>query len=189
MATSVAEEHVVTDVIVGQRILHMADPRGQRGYVIFKATSKGMQSRATVRSATARFTNKKFRVVRMRGVRAMTKQTSVFPMTLITKIAVNMVYCNTFNHFGWEPGISSLTLSFIVELLGIIEGITVQMVFSMMLLLGYESPSFSFSGLPNCAKEQRKMDVEIYYKLRLQTSSVKDLFKREVVDMVAKFIF
>ena len=100
MATRVAEEHVVTDVIVGQRILHMADPRGQRGYVIFKATSKGMHSRATVRSATARLTNKKFRVVRMRGVRAMTKQTSVFPMTLITKIAANMVYCNTFNHFG-----------------------------------------------------------------------------------------
>ena len=98
MAIRVAEEHVVTDVIVGQSILHIAEPRGQRGNVIFKATSKGMHSRATVRSATARFTNKKFRVVRMRGVRAMTKQTSVFPMTLITKIAENMVYCNTFSH-------------------------------------------------------------------------------------------
>lgn len=133
MATRVAEEHVVTDVIVGQSILHMADPSGQRGNVIFKATSKGMHSRATVRSATARLTNKKFRVVRMRGVRAMTKQTRVFPMTLITKIAVNMVYCNTFNHLGSEPGISSLTLSFTVELVAIIDGMTLQVVFRMML--------------------------------------------------------
>lgn len=126
---------MVTDVIVGHSILHMADPRGQRGNVIFKATSKGMHSRATVRSATARFTSKKLRVVRMRGVRAMTKQTSVFPMTLTTKIAVNMVYCNTFNHLGWEPGISSLTLSFIVELVVIMAGMTLQIVFGVMLLL------------------------------------------------------
>lgn len=95
-----------------------------------------MHSRATVRSATARFTSKKLRVVRMRGVRAMTKQTSVFPMTLTTKIAVNMVYCNTFNHLGWEPGISSLTLSFIiVELVVIMAGMTLQIVFGVMLLL------------------------------------------------------
>lgn len=116
MATRVVEEHVVTDVIVGHSILHIADPRGQRGNVNFKTTSKGMQSRATVRSAMARFTSKKLRVVRMRGVRTMTRQTSVFPMTLKTKIAANMVYCSTFSHFGWEPSASSLKLLFIVEL-------------------------------------------------------------------------
>jgi len=111
-----------------------------------------MHSRATVRSATARFTNKKFRVVRMRGVRAMTKQTSVFPMTLITKIAVNMVYCNTFNH----SGISSLTLSFIVELVAIIEGMTFQTVLSIMLWVNCTSVLFCFNGLAFFAKEQKK---------------------------------
>lgn len=75
-----------------------------------------MQSRATVRSATARFTNRKLRVVRMRGVRTITRQTSVFPMTLTTKIAVNMVYCNALSHLGWEPGTSLVKLPFIVEL-------------------------------------------------------------------------
>lgn len=79
-----------------------------------------MQSRATVRSATARFTSKKFRVVRMRGVRMMTRQTSVFPMTLTTKIAVNMVYCNASSHLGWEAGTSSPKLSFIVELVDMV---------------------------------------------------------------------
>ena len=126
MATRVAEEQVVTDVIVGHNILHIADPRGQRGKVNFKPTSKGMHSRATVKSATARFTNRKLRVVRMRGVRAMTRQTSVFPMTLSTKIAVNMVYCNAFSHLGWEPGTSSLKLSFIVELVVIMLDMLLQ---------------------------------------------------------------
>ena len=107
---------MVTDVIVGQSILHMADPRGQRGNVNFKATSKGMQRKATVRSATARFTSKKLRVVRMRGVRMMTRQTSVFPMTLATKIAANMVYCKASSHLGWEPGTASVKLPFNVEL-------------------------------------------------------------------------
>lgn len=85
-----------------------------------------MQSRATVRSATARFTSKKFRVVRMRGVRMMTRQTSVFPMTLTTKIAVNMVYCNASSHLGWETGTSSLKLSFIVELVDMVLQIQFQ---------------------------------------------------------------
>ena len=122
MATSVAEEHVVTDVIVGHSILHITGPRGQRGNVNFKTISKGMQSRATVRSATARFTSRKLRVVRMRGVRTMTRQTSVFPMTLTTNIVVNIVYCSAFSHLGWGPCTSSLMLTFTVELLVIMMG-------------------------------------------------------------------
>lgn len=37
-------------------------------------------------------------------------------MTLTTKIAVNMVYCNALSHLGWEPGTSLVKLPFIVEL-------------------------------------------------------------------------
>lgn len=110
---------MVTDVMVGHSILHITGPRGQRGYVNFKTTSKGIQSIATVRSATARFTSRKLRVVRMRGVRAMTRQTKVFPITLTTKIVVNIVYCTAFSHLGWVSCASFVKLSFIEELLTI----------------------------------------------------------------------
>ena len=119
MATKVAEEHVVTDVIVGHSILHMTGPRGHSGNVSLTTTSNGIQSSATVRSATARFTSRKLRVVRMRGVRTITRQTSVFPMTLATNITANMVYCSVLSHLGWLLGTGSLRLSFMVVLEGI----------------------------------------------------------------------
>ena len=58
MATSVIDEHVVTDVIVGQSNLHITGPRSQRGNVSLITTSNGMQRRATVKSATARLTSR-----------------------------------------------------------------------------------------------------------------------------------
>lgn len=107
---------MVTDVIVGHSILHIIGPKGQPGNVSFMTTSEGIQSRATVRSATARFTRRKFRVVRIRGVRIMTRQTSVLPMKLTRNIAANMMYCSVSIHFDVVPESSLLRLPFIVEL-------------------------------------------------------------------------
>lgn len=58
MAASVADEQLVTKVIAGHRMLHMAAPKGQCGSVIFRTTSNGMQSSDTVRSDTAKFTRR-----------------------------------------------------------------------------------------------------------------------------------
>lgn len=92
MAASVDDEQLVTKVIAGHSTLHMAAPNGQWGSVIFKTTSNGMQSNATVRSDTARFTRRKFRVVRMRGVPKITKQTRMLPTTLTRNTITKMVY-------------------------------------------------------------------------------------------------
>lgn len=58
MAASVADEQLVTKVIAGHSMLHMAAPKGQWGSVIFRTTSNGMQSSDTVRSDTAKFTRR-----------------------------------------------------------------------------------------------------------------------------------
>lgn len=58
MAARVADEQLVTKVIPGHSMLHMAAPNGQWGLVIFKTTSNGMQSSDTVRSDTAKFTKR-----------------------------------------------------------------------------------------------------------------------------------
>ena len=58
MAASVNDEQLVTKVIEGHNMLHMAVPNGQWGSVIFRTTSNGMQINATVRSDTAKFTRR-----------------------------------------------------------------------------------------------------------------------------------
>lgn len=58
MAASVAAEQLVTKVMAGHSILHIADPKGQYGDVIFRTTSNGMKRSETVKSDTAKFTNR-----------------------------------------------------------------------------------------------------------------------------------
>ena len=68
MAARVAAEQLVNSVIAGHKTLHIAAPSGHIGDVTFNATSNGIHNKATIRSDMARFTSKKLRVVRMRGV-------------------------------------------------------------------------------------------------------------------------
>ena len=89
---------MVTDVIVGQSILHIAAPNGHLGKVNLRTTSKGMHSKATVRSATAKFTRRKLRVVRMLRVCMTTRQTRVLPTTLTKKIVDSTVKCTACIH-------------------------------------------------------------------------------------------
>ena len=58
MAASVHDEQLVTKVMAGHSMLHMAAPKGQWGSVTFRTTSNGMQSNATVRSDTAKLTRR-----------------------------------------------------------------------------------------------------------------------------------
>lgn len=58
MAASVAAEQFVTKVMAGHSMLHMMEPKGQRGDVIFSATSNGMHRSDMVKSDTAKLTNR-----------------------------------------------------------------------------------------------------------------------------------
>lgn len=58
MAARVADEQLVTNVIPGHSILHIAAPNGQWGSVIFRTTSNGIHNSDTVRSDTAKFTRR-----------------------------------------------------------------------------------------------------------------------------------
>lgn len=68
MAARVAAEQFVKSVIAGHSTLHMAAPSGHTGCVTISTTSNGIHNNATIRSDIARFTSRKLRVVRMRGV-------------------------------------------------------------------------------------------------------------------------
>ena len=98
ITASVTAEELVTSVIEGHNILHIAEPSGQSGSVILSTMSNGIHNRATVRSDTARLTRRKFRVVRMRFVPNTTKQTKIFPMVLTANIMANKVNCRMSNH-------------------------------------------------------------------------------------------
>lgn len=110
MAARVAAEQFVKSVIAGHNNLHIAEPSGHTGWVTFKAISNGMHSNATIRSDTARFTSRKFRVVRMRGVCEITRHTRVFPVTPQRKIIAKKVYSVT-----WVPVIE-VSVEFVIKM-------------------------------------------------------------------------
>ena len=97
-------------VIAGHSSLHIAAPKGHTGCVTFKAISNGMHSNATIRSDTARFTSRKLRVVRMRGVCEITRQTRVFPVTPQRKIMAKKVYS-----VAWIPVIA-VSVKFVIKM-------------------------------------------------------------------------
>ena len=97
-------------VIAGHNNLHMAAPSGHTGWVTFKVISNGMHSNATIRSDTARFTSRKLRVVRMRGVCEITRQTRVFPVTPQRKMMAKKVYS-----VAWIPVIA-VSVEFVIGL-------------------------------------------------------------------------
>lgn len=104
-----AAEQFVKSVIAGHNSLHIAAPRGHTGWVTFKAISNGMHSNATIRSDTARFTRRKLRVVRMRGVCEITRQTRVFPVTPQRKMMAKKVYS-----VAWIPVIA-VSVKFVIK--------------------------------------------------------------------------
>lgn len=70
-----------------------------------------MQSNATVKSDTAKFTSRQFLVVRIRGVLKITRQTRILPVTLARKTMVKMVYSKIRNHVKFDPALSGTELS------------------------------------------------------------------------------
>lgn len=82
----------MNSVIAGHTTLHSASPSGHTGEVTFNTTSNGMQNKATIRSEIAKFTSRKLRVVHIRGVCAITRQTRVFPVTAKINITAKKVY-------------------------------------------------------------------------------------------------